>query len=374
MAVKSTPVATPSETAQTSSQRLEQAQHEYTLQAYQASAAPLILDLARLSLGVAPGTPMTSEFWHWKHHANPFGASYGVYAWDDIRQVAAGARILMRWSFRTGDERILHAVRAVDTATHPSYQRQGIFSNLTRHAIEELGQIGVDFIYNTPNPKSLPGYLKMGWCVVACWPLYIRILRPWRMFYRQLPLGRSALGYSFDDYFDADILNWCTFIHTYRDQLSRLIADWETTRIQVGLRTVRNFDYLHWRYGQHPTIQYGVYAEKDASSGQLLGFAILRPNQRHGWQEVVLTDLFLTQPNKDIGKQLLHNLARHIRADYLIAHFAEHTLELHLLQRSAFLRLPRQGMIFTVRPLQPGLDKLIRPDQWDLSLGDLEIF
>ena len=57
----------------------------------------------------------------------------------------------------------MRAVRAVDTATHPDFRGQGVFSALTLGALEELRSDGVAFVFNTPNERSRPGYLKMGW-------------------------------------------------------------------------------------------------------------------------------------------------------------------------------------------------------------------
>ena len=51
----------------------------------------------------------------------------------------------------------------MDTATHPDFQRRGIFSRLTEAAVEAARDDGVDLVFNTPNEKSGAGYLKMGW-------------------------------------------------------------------------------------------------------------------------------------------------------------------------------------------------------------------
>jgi GNAT superfamily N-acetyltransferase len=315
----------------------------------------------------------TEAFWQWKHHANPFGTSYGLYAWDEAEQRAAGLRVLMRWVFHDKAGNELQAVRAVDTATHPAYQRQGIFSRLTRQAITELSAESVACIFNTPNQKSLPGYLKMGWQVAAQWPLYIKPLHPLRMVWRRLRPQADSRTWPFTAYFGAKILTWPAFVAAYSNQLPDFLAASEATRRQVGLRTPRTLEYLDWRYGQHPTVHYGVYAET-TTTNQLVGFAILRPNARYGWQEIVLTELCLAGPDEATGRRLLRNLTRQLRGDYVIAHFAEATTERRLLRQSGFFRLPRQQMIFTVRPLQPGLEWLSQPAQWDLTLGDLEIF
>ena len=74
---------------------------------------------------------------------------------------------------------MLRAVRAVDTATDPDYQGRGLFTRLTLQAIDELRAEGVDFVFNTPNDQSRPGYLKMGWQVVGTLPTHVRPTR-WR--------------------------------------------------------------------------------------------------------------------------------------------------------------------------------------------------
>ena len=54
-------------------------------------------------------------------------------------------------------------VRAVDTATHPDFQRRGIFRLLTRPGSKWRAEQGLDLIFNSPNEKSGAGYLTMGW-------------------------------------------------------------------------------------------------------------------------------------------------------------------------------------------------------------------
>jgi hypothetical protein len=106
----------------------------------------------------------------------------------------------------------------------------------------------------------------------------------------------------------------------------------------------------------------------------LQAFAILRPNVRYGWQETVLTELCLAQPHREVGHHLLRELVHQLHSDYLIAHFADQTLEAALLRHANFWQLPRQQIVFTVRPLQATAAPLVQADAWDLTLGDLELF
>jgi hypothetical protein len=81
---------------------------------------------------------------------------------------------MMRWEFRHPSGGVRRMARAVDTATLPSHQGQGIFSRLTTAAVEGLTDEGVNAVFNTPNDKSRPGYLKLGWSEVGRVPVAIR--------------------------------------------------------------------------------------------------------------------------------------------------------------------------------------------------------
>jgi len=213
----------------------------------------------------------------------------------------------------------------------------------------------------------------MGWQIVARWPMFVKVLRPFRLLVTLLRRNSPTPGpLSFNSYFGPEIMTWQAFVSRYRSEISELLANWEHERIQVGLRTPRNLAYLAWRYGQHPHVPYGVYALAD--SQRLTAFAILRPNVRYGLKEIVLTELVLPAPHLQPGRRLLKQLRRQLKGDYLIAHFAAGTAERKLLRQSGFFRVPRQGMIFTARPLNIPTPQVLHPIAWDLSLGDLELF
>lgn len=102
---------------------------------------------------------ISKEHFLWKHTNNPFGKSYGLLAIEDNKIV--GLRMFMKWKFVMADK-ILNAIRPVDTCTDREYQGRGIFKQLTLQGLEETkGEY--DLIFNTPNSNSIGGYLKMGW-------------------------------------------------------------------------------------------------------------------------------------------------------------------------------------------------------------------
>ncbi len=200
---------------------------------------PGVLDLARRALGWVDDD---ARFLEWKHRENPFGASPMWIALDGDRTV--GFRTFLRWEFVTPDGHTVRAARAVDTATDPDYQGQGIFTRLTLQAIDELPADGVTLIFNTPNAKSLPGYRKMGWrelgrlgVVVkptsARFPLVIATARR--------PAGRSPLPTVLGEA-PADAFADSAAVQALLDSLPPI----------DGLSTRRTPGYLAWRYGHEP--------------------------------------------------------------------------------------------------------------------------
>ena len=82
---------------------------------------------------------------------------------------ALGVRARRTWS---------GAVRAVDTATHPDVQGRGLSSaGLTRSCWSEIAA-DTELVFNTPNGNSLPGYLRMGWREVGQVPIALHPIRP----------------------------------------------------------------------------------------------------------------------------------------------------------------------------------------------------
>jgi GNAT superfamily N-acetyltransferase len=319
-----------------------------------------VLDLLNAALGGGPAGTRPGEFFRWKHLENPFGRSFMLVAAANGRIV--GLRAFMRWEFSANDHRF-RAVRAVDTATHPDHQGRGIFSRLTLAALDALGD-EADFIFNTPNEKSLPGYLKMGWQVVGKVPILVRVRRPIHFAThvrsrRGPPGSRPVAGSSASHASDA----------LADGAIDGLLAGLERP---AGIGTTRDAAYLSWRYGKAPLLDYRAVIERDA--GRLDGISIFRVRPRGGLTECTVAEAIVRAGDARVAGRLLRRVARSASSDHLACTFAPHTASRRAARRAGFLRVPG-GMTLVVNPLGHDLD----PDpldlqSWALSVGDLEVF
>ncbi len=308
-----------------------------------------ILALLAASLGRDGTDPRYEQLFAWKHEQNAFGRSPAWVACDGDR--IAGIRVLMPWEFRRGDV-LVRAVRAVDTATHPDYQGRGIFTRLTLHAIEELRGEGVGFVFNTPNDQSRPGYLKMGWQTVGRLATSVRPVRlgavP-RIVSARVPADRWSAETTAGDP-AADVL-------ADDEARAELLASLPTG---AALRTNRTPAYLRWRYGT-PLLGYRAIV---GSRGLAGGVALFRVRNRGPAREVALCDLLVPRGDPRVARRLVQALLRVADADYLIR------LGGGVVAPGGMIRLPGQGPLLTWRAVS---DPVV-PREWDLTLGDIELF
>ena len=319
------------------------------VRAYRPGDRDAVLALLATSLGWLPDDHHEA-FFTWKHAQNPFGPSLAWVALADGE--LAGFRTFLRWEFTVGGD-VRRAVRAVDTATHPEHRGRGVFSELTRHGLEALPAAGVDFVFNTPNDQSRPGYLKMGWEVVGRLPVRTR------------PRSIAALGRMATARTSADLWSTATtagiaaaVAFDDEEALSRLLAGQPTSG---GLATRLTADFLRWRYAGFPALAYRV----SMTGGSIAdGFAVWRLRRRGGALEAAIVHIVAPEGDARLRHRLAARAARDSGADYAIVLGAG--------GGPGFVALPGQGPVLTFRSVT-GAPRPAR-DRWALALGDVELF
>lgn len=327
---------------------------------------PAILELLRTCLGptLAGGTvPRTGAFWRWKHKRNPFGVSPVLLAESAGRVV--GVRAFLRWRWRAG-AREIPALRAVDTATHPDWRGQGLFSRLTLRLLDEVSGEGAAFVFNTPNRASRPGYLKMGWQPVGRIPILVRPCGSWRTAGRLL--GRTARVAPDLGHFPSarEFLG-----HPDVDGLIQAIEEDSDRR----LRTAHSRGYLSWRYADPPGIEYRALW---SGPGEAPAGLFFQGKLRGRLREIMVSEILIPGgcDGVEAGVRLLRRLARESRADYLAAAASANSPERSALLRAGFLPVPAAGPRLVVRTLgpAPAAPDPTRIGVWHVDAASFELF
>lgn len=305
-----------------------------------------IVALLQSSLGES-STPKSLAYWQWKHEQNIFGKSYTFVAIQN--NTIVGVRALMQWQWTKGTEQ-LKTVRAVDTATHPAYQGKGIFKALTLHAIHYCSDQNIQLVYNTPNQKSMPGYLKMGWQKANTLPVNIK----W-------PFTKPAL------YEPQKVLN---LLHDYAFglQMPQFKFHQNNTTDPIGWHTALSLPYLQWRFANCPVVPYGLLAQNG-----LFGFVFsIKPRQL--WQELRICTAWCLPGAEHLAQKALYKLCTQVRPAFVS--FAQSVYTPPMNQLIPGIGVPFiKGPQVTLKSLSANIpDGWSNYTLWQPSLGDMELF
>lgn len=303
-----------------------------------------ILEVLRLALGETALLKRTRDLWRWKHRDSPFGESIVLVATSDDRII--GVRAFMRWTLKTHDDDTIRCVRAVDTATHPEFHRRGIFRDLTMSALELARDDGVNLVFNTPNEKSAPGYLKMGWKEVAPIGVLARVR-----------LGSSATRS--DTPPSIEQASPCS--RPFEEVMPQ-----PKRRPPRGLRTLRDGGYLAWRFTQHPTVRYGWVADQGRRDDCGV---VVRAGLRNGRPELVVSDL-LGEPRPAV----VRSTGRDTTCSYMAGWFSTGTPERKIAIRGGMMPVPSlKTLRLVANPLSDLPVDVYDIGSWDFATSDMEL-
>jgi GNAT superfamily N-acetyltransferase len=310
---------------------------------------PEILELMVSSLGWQRDERHRALF-SWKHDDNPFGRSP---AWVGVEEGRIlGFRTFMRWSFDV-DGSVRSAVRAVDTATHPDARGRGLFRSLTLAALDDLRSEQVDWVFNTPNDQSRPGYLKMGWSEVGRLTLSFRPSASLRGIRASVEnRGAHAELWPSSDSPGEDV---AAVLRASGAAVDALLAE---SGGGSGVRTSRSLDYLAWRYGL-ASLGYRIVVHP---SGIDRGFAIFRIRIRGNARELSLCELVTRSGDRSSARAVVREARRSADSDFTAA----------LGRTASLLPLPGRGPVLTARAVTS--DPPVDLGSWRLTLGDVELF
>lgn len=316
---------------------------------------PSIVALLKRSLGESL-MPKSETYWRWKHVDNPFGNSPVLLAFDGDLLVGVRAFMQWEWTSSTGTQK---AVRAVDTATHPEHQGKGIFKKLTLGLLENCKNNQVQFVFNTPNNQSKPGYIKMGWKEVGKFPIRFHVRRPLGILFSifkkasyQLPLADQSVTTCLAHPGLQSLIDKHRAAHAGKCITNHTLAS------------------LVWRYQDVPVVNY--HACVLGTTAQIHGVAFYRFKVTRLGIEMRIADVFISDASRRQEMQaLLLEKAAVAKAHYLTVAGVHHEFKF-----KGILSTPKlnTGPIVTVREVNDRVPAFRDFSAWSPSIGDLELF
>lgn len=102
------------------------------------------------------GPKFTAKALAWRYRDNPAGTVVGADAWAG--EVLAAHYVTCPLA-ATVEGQPLRGLVSLNTATHPDFQGQGLFTRLARDTYDQGAAQGYDFVIGVANAQSTPGFL-----------------------------------------------------------------------------------------------------------------------------------------------------------------------------------------------------------------------
>lgn len=143
--------------------------NSYTFRKFEAGDKPDFLSLYRTVFGES-----AKIRFDWKYGENPYVDEPPIYIAEDETGELIGARGHFGLPLRMGDTSGTGLVPC-DTMVHPDHRREGVFTAMTKLAIQEYARSDHWCFFNFPNHLSRPADEKLGWQPVGNVPIWVRI-------------------------------------------------------------------------------------------------------------------------------------------------------------------------------------------------------
>lgn len=247
---------------------------------------------------------------------------------------------------------------------HPAYRGRGVFKRLTRAVFDETKK-RKGAVYIFPTPRIVNFFVQKMRCVrLKSIPRYIYVFRiaPNQRSFSKKKGHASALTQLF-----------IKEIHAFDNRFNTL---WEKASRAHKIISMRNAEYLNWRYFKEPGNSYAVFAAE--KNRRILGYIILRPADRklRGQGAWVVDLLDIRDPA--VTKALLNQAIQYFDAegaDSLQCYLADPYYE-KILKSVGFLKRPsdpKDSEVLVAKCNSPVVSKsaFAKPENWFITTADM---
>lgn len=342
-------------------------------------------------------TPARKCLAHWKLTKNPIFpglAHVMVSSSGNEENLVSTFTVTPKPMWAWGKEAIWAEVG--DTVTAPEFQRRGLFSRLHNSITASALEDGVETMYGLPNPNSFPAYVKkFKWLVkananlISCTKV-TGTTRVANMISARLPkslagrIAGSILKHAFLDKPVQLASRAWTRIQAQGDTEIEIISVfpedfnelWTKVREHVSVSTLRNRQYLSWRFVENP-FPFKIFSAR--RKGELVGYLVthFEANKDSPYGRLWIAD-WICDPaaGKQVGSDLL-------RRALLEPQDGPVEVVSALSNRNSPFPLPWKKFGFIVRdapkpliffPNACGTQAANDPYSWHFTLGDTDPF
>ncbi|MCC5909083.1 MAG: GNAT family N-acetyltransferase [Clostridiaceae bacterium] len=320
----------------------------------------------------------TIDRWLWQFKENPNGEAI-ISVVEEEGHILGQCTLIP--SMMKIDNSYLKGGQSIDAMVHKDARRKGYFEKLSFHTYEVAPEKDVSFRYSFPSPPSLNGILKkLGGKLVCNIPVYIYICKvdTFAGFFIKNKNIAKAITYPINSFLK--IRNNIKNKHRMQDiivEINNFNADfdilWQDFSQQPVNMTIRSSEFLNWRIGNHPDIEYktfALYKEK-----KMQGYIVVKTEEKKVRGKYLLkvgNIVDIMALDQEIYHQLIKKgiwFLKNNDVDFITAWVQEHIPYKSMIKKSGFIKT-RSTIPFAVKNISSNKEldgKIYSCGQWYLT-------
>jgi len=268
---------------------------------------------------------------------------------------------------------------SVDTMTAPEFRRRGLLTQVAGRVYAAWREQGVAFVIGLPNEQWGSRARALGWRPLFPLQWLVRPLRPEAILARWL--GVPSLKRAT---FPGALWNYLLRLRVHRDpeiqtepvgRAHEAFDElWESCGSDWMFSTVRNREWVNWRFLSAPDSAYTVTLAQRA--GRPCGYSVHRVSTIRGHVAASLAELFAARADAATRDSLLDEVIAQLlsaQAEALVTLAVPGTEYFRWLRGAGFI--PRHRFSVELVPLSTELplERMLDPEHWNLSGADFDV-
>lgn len=309
---------------------------EYAIRWYESGDADGIRALFESELDRA----WSPAHFEWKYHEDPYLSHVPINVAERDGELV-GVQAYLPCQLRDGDRTVL-ALQPADAVVHADHRRNGLYTRLTRQAIDRYVEGDPALFFNYPSPGALGAQRKLGWRSVDDLAVHYRVRRPSSFLSiddggaRDAVAGPVADALAAGAYRVVDSLSPSAddFAVTRRDSVpASTLASLYRAFVPDGIHVHREERFYEWWLGR-PDLDHATYVAE--SSGRPVAALVTRTPRDGVLQVREAVPLAPYQPTAVFARLLSAVIADN--RDVTVIKLVGATLQEGLVRRFGFLR------------------------------------
>lgn len=333
-------------------------------------------------------------FWQWLFVNNPAGKSYIWLA--KAKDILVGHFATFPVKIKFGGQVIMGSKSCL-TMTHPEFRRKNVFLNLSKLMFSELKDVNIPITIGNPNKNSYYAFThRAGYKNPFGESGIPYLVKPLNIENMLKALGKKATLLRIPVHIGVSTINVISKVFklvlkkSYHSQTSNFAVRevssfdyhfdsfWDRVSKEYQIATLRNKEYLMWRYEKSPRNYVIFIAENNQD---LMGYIVLREMNIFNIRVGLIVDILTISSNNLVCHVLIRKAIEHFKTkkvDTIACLMLKHYFYYSELKKLGFREIPKlvrpRNFYYTVHFNDEEFDTNFPndPRNWYLTWGDTE--